>query len=373
MKKKKGKQKKYKVRMHSWVRPIVIFLIVLFCIAIIVTTIYFVMKTLGKSKLYQKNEAVDTVKLSYEMLEIEEEITNEEIQELEEGQIFIGGKIYQYNEDILTFLCMGIDGGAYGRAGITKEKEPGDGGQADTIVLLVLNPHDKSMKAIAVNRDIMTEISIYDTDGGYMGEQLGQLTLQYAYGNGRERSCELMEKVVSEVFYGIPIHAYVSVDMSTIATLTDAVGGIEVTMPEDMTFYNKAWKEGSKITLQGKDALYFVKYRDYKSEEIGTNLKRLTRQKLYLTAFVNQAKARIKDDLMFPVHLYQDMKSHIVTNLTTDEMTYLASEILGYRFDMDSMIHIDGVYQMGEEFEEYYVDEKELKNTIMEVFYEEVN
>ena len=128
---------------------------------------------------------------------------------------------------------------------------------------------------ININRDSMTDIELYDTDGGYAGTETKQLALQYAYGDGRVGSCELMEKTVSKLFYGIPIHGYVALDMESIPTINDSVGGVEVTVLEDMTKYKPNWTEGIRIKLTGADALLYIREREDESTELGSNVKRI--------------------------------------------------------------------------------------------------
>ena len=43
-----------------------------------------------------------------------------------------------------------------------------------------------------------------------------------------------MEEAVSELFYGLPIHGYCALSMNNIADLNDAVGGVTVTVPEEL-------------------------------------------------------------------------------------------------------------------------------------------
>ena len=56
--------------------------------------------------------------------------------------------------------------------------------------LAVMNPHDKSVSIIAVNRNAMALVDVYDEDGVYMGQYTKQITLQHGYGDGMELSCE---------------------------------------------------------------------------------------------------------------------------------------------------------------------------------------
>ena len=91
------------------------------------------------------------------------------------------GEVYDYNEDIKTFLIMGIDKDDE----VVKEvKEGADGGQADALFLLVLNPHDESIKIIGINRNTMTDVDIYDEYGRYMTTMIAQIAVQHGFGNG---------------------------------------------------------------------------------------------------------------------------------------------------------------------------------------------
>ena len=56
--------------------------------------------------------------------------------------------------------------------------------------LAVMNPHDKSVSIIAINRNAMALVDVYDEDGVYMGQYTKQITLQHGYGDGMELSCE---------------------------------------------------------------------------------------------------------------------------------------------------------------------------------------
>ena len=224
-----------KVRIRGVTEKLIIAGLILGCVMVLFFSAFMVLKSVGRNSLKRHAGEVVNAELTAGLNDETEEI--EETLELEEGQILVEGEVYEYNEDIMTFLCLGVDS----RSGIAKEKTPGKAGQADALLLVVVNPRKEKIDVIAVNRDTMTEIEIYDTAGMYLEKQKAQITLQYAYGDGREKSCQLMEQRVSELFYGIPIHGYGALDMQSIATLNDAVGGVEVTVLEDMTKYRWNW------------------------------------------------------------------------------------------------------------------------------------
>lgn len=362
---KKGYEKK-KVRLRRPVKRLLITGLILFCITIILFGIFWVVKSFGKNSLKKHASEMAGEELSVQIKETAS-MEQEQTMELKEGQILADGEIYEYNQDIMTFLCMGIDS----RSGITEEKTPGKAGQADALILIVINPRRERVDVIAVNRDTMTGIEVYDEAGIYLGEEEKQLALQYAYGDGREESCIFMEKRISDLFYGIPIHGYGAIDMQSIATLNDAVGGVEVTILEDMTKFNRNWTKDTHVKLQGKDAEIYIARRD--ESHAGTNLGRIERQKQYLSEYVKQAKKKIREDFLLPITLFQQLQQHLVTSLTVQEIAFLVDTVLGYEFSTENIINLPGELKMGEKNEEFYLDEAALRDIIVDVFYEKVS
>ncbi|MCR5421121.1 MAG: LCP family protein, partial [Lachnospiraceae bacterium] len=238
----------------------------------------------------------------------------------QEGWISFNDKIYEYNKDIRTFLVLGIDDAHQG--GDSKYFEMTDGGQSDGIFLVILNPHDKTIKVMAVNRD--TQVDVLMVGVGEDGKDIvakSQITNQHAFGGGGEYSCELTRDAVSKLLYEIPIHGYVAVNYKAIPAINDSVGGVTLTLPEDMdvTEINKKWTPGSQITLMGKDAYNFVHYRNVDVFE--SQRSRLARQKLYLKNFINQTKAKTKEDITLPVTIFNKIKNDVVTDLTVDSIS----------------------------------------------------
>lgn len=361
---KKGYQPGKKVRIKGMTEKLIVAGLILCCVVVLVFSTFMILKSVGKSSLKKHAGEVVNQELSTHLNDQSEEL--DKVLELQEGQILVDGEVYEYNDDIMTFLCMGVDS----RTGIENEKTPGKAGQADAILMVVVNPRKEEIDVIAINRDTMTDIEIYDTAGMYLEEEKAQITLQYAYGDGRVKSCKLMEQAISELFYGIPIHGYGALDMQSIATLNDAVGGVDVTVLEDMTKFKSEWTKGAQVHLSGEDAMLYVARRD--ASYMGTNLGRVERQKQYLTAYVEQLKKKMKEDITFPVTLLGQIKKHMITSLTVQEITFLADTLLGYDFSMENIISIPGESKMGEKHEEFYADDAALKQIVMDVFYDKV-
>ncbi len=285
----------------------------------------------------------------------------------QEGDIRYQGAVYRYNEDILTFLFLGID-----KKDVVKPVKNGiDGGQSDAVFLLVLNPHTKEISIIGVPRDTMTEIAVYNEEGDYRGVSTAQIALQHGYGDGAEISCERTVEAVSKLFYQLPIHGYCAINMGAISLLNDAVGGIEVVALEDVI--NSDIREGDTVLLKGEQAYQYLHNRDYRGAgSVGSAGRRLERQKQYLTAYAAKATEMMKTDITLPVTLYTTLSKYMVTDVTVDEVSYLATQITDYRFDGRNMYSLQGETVKGDRFEEFYADEKALYELILKVFYEEI-
>ncbi|MBD5523907.1 MAG: LCP family protein [Lachnospiraceae bacterium] len=319
-------------------------------------------KAMGKRRLQSESEgawpdlqtAIDT------------ELQKEEAIKWQDGWVKYQDTIYQYNQDILTFLIMGIDK----NSDATAVEEGTEGGQADALFLAVMNPKDNSIKIIGINRNTMTDIDIYNGEGAYITTTKAQIAVQHGFGDGMEKSCEYQKKAVKKLFYNLPIHGYAAVNMSAIPTINDTVGGIDVTVLEDLTKVDDSLVKDSNVHLSGESAFWYVEYRD--TDVFGSADMRLVRQQQYLTKLVNVAKQKVREDVSVALSLYQAISPQMVTDVSAYEAAYLASVLSNYKFDQNSFYMMQGETVRGEEFEEFYPDEDALYEMILDVFYEKV-
>lgn len=325
-------------------------------IVVVGVIVFLGVRSYGKSSLYKSSTSVPVI-----------DLFGEGDDDWEEGWILYKGEIYEYNQEILTFLVMGID-----KLEEVEEAEDGiSGGQSDAMFLLVCNPLRKEIEVIAIHRDTMTEINMYDKEGELLGEAFAQITLQHGYGDGLELSCERSVEAVSNLLYQLPIHGYASLNIGSVEELTDAIGGVEVTIQEDMIIQNKyRYKQGETVLLTGEEAYWYVRDRDVTTFESANN--RLSRQKQYLTAFIPKVLSVVKSDLSVVTNLYQVVKEYLVTDISLNELTYMASTFASYGFDMSNMHTLVGETVQGEVFEEFYIDEDALYELIVEIYYEKL-
>ena len=299
--------------------------------------------------------------ISTESLHETMSVKQDEAVDIKEGYIGYKGKYYKYNENLITILCMGIDSKS------NKKNVPGKNGQADAIFLLLLDEKDKSVDLINVPRDIIAEVQEYDEIGLPYQRVEEQIALQYTYGDGKAFSCKLMMDIVSNVFYGLPINGYAAINLNAIQILNNQIGGTTVTITEDLTKIDKAFTKGSTLTLTGEQAYKFVQKRD--TSQMGSNMNRIGRQKQYLKSFADTVIAAMKKDITIPVQLYNSITEYMTTDITVDEVTYMASLAASVKFDEDFMEVVPGTYQQGEIYDEYIVDEEALYELILDKFY----
>lgn len=274
--------------------------------------------------------------------------------------------IYEYNEDILTFLVMGIDS----KTKVTQAKNSLLGGQSDALLLVVMDTGAKTIRLVNINRNTMSEIEVYNAQGEFLNTATAQINLQHGYGDGMELSCERTVSAVSNLFYGIPIHGYVSVNYVAIPQINDLAGGVTVTVLDDLSKFDPALTKGATVKLNGNQAFRYVQYRDTKVfDSVSIRMERI---KQYLVALINTLVSQTRKDLTIPAKFYDAIKPYMVTNISLDEVVYLATEALSYDIDTD-VIALKGETKMGLKFEEFYADEEALYDLVIDLFYKSVN
>ncbi|MDD4774374.1 MAG: hypothetical protein PHZ09_12360 [Eubacteriales bacterium] len=101
-----------------------------------------------------------------------------------------------------------------------------------------------------------------------------------------------------------------------------------------------------------------------------TNAARMTRQRQYMSAFINTALSKMKSEPTLPLTVYNAVEPYTVTDLSVNEITYAVSEAVRYGFSEDSLYTVKGTQTEGSEFSEFHVDETALYELILNLFYD---
>lgn len=274
------------------------------------------------------------------------------------------GETYKYNDHLSNYLFLGIDT----RETVDTYQSQADAGQADAIFLVSMDRATEKIKVLFIPRDSMTRIEVFNPYGQSLGETTDHLNIQYAFGDGKEKSCELMKTAVSNMLDGLPIQGYCSMNMDGISVITDFVGGIQLTIPDDsLADVNPEYKKGAVVDITGETAEQFVRYRDI--DKTQSALVRQERQKTFLQALVQKAQEKAGEDAGFVTGLYDSVKSYTVTNMGNDIFAKLLAASQNGITDTET---VPGEGTHGENFDEYHIDEDALSDLIISMFYEKI-
>lgn len=274
------------------------------------------------------------------------------------------GKWYQKKDNLELFLFMGVD-----EAGAQVDSESYNNlNQADFLLLAVLDREAKSYTLLHINRDTMADIPVLSVTGDPMGTIYGQLALAHTYGSGLKDSCRNTVDAVSAYLYNTPINHYGALSMAGIPILNDAVGGVTVTIEDDFSKVDPSMEMGKELTLSGKQAEYYVRYR--KDVADNSNLNRMKRQRDYINAWIQEAENLYSADESMLLKTLLALSDYLVSDLTANQMSKLAQDLQDY--DYQGIVTIEGEAKKGEEFMEFYTDEEQLQSVIIQLFYEEV-
>lgn len=211
--------------------------------------------------------------------------------------------------ELTTVLLIGYD---HADAG---QMEPlhgySGGGQADFLLLVVLDHRYDQIRMLQIDRDTMTCVRVTNSMGRQHDRSNLQICLAHAYGDTREAN-NANTVLAVETLLGIEapddgagIDWYVAMDISGIGRLNDLIGGVTVTLEEDLTEIDPAMTAGATVTLNGAQAERFCRGRMGIGDQ--TNASRMARQRQYMAAAGSQLMEMLRADPDFGLALLNDM------------------------------------------------------------------
>ena len=271
------------------------------------------------------------------------------------SEIYHNGQGYVYNDNLINILCVGVD---------KEEKTDKRYRQADALYLLSLDTETKKLNILAISRNTLADIDVYDINNEFLDTDNAQICLSYVYGKDDEHSSLLTSKAVSRLLYDLPINSYYTVFMDGVVRIVDNVGGVKVTVPEDMTLCNKDWKKGNTVVLNSSNVMSYLQYRT------DSNEPRMQRHIEFIKAFINSAKETLKNDVSLPLDLYNKLAKNSVTDIGASEAVYLIAEMA----DADISFHsVKGESGFDGMYETFVADDEALYETVLNLFYIKTN
>ncbi|NLK40368.1 MAG: hypothetical protein GX303_09050, partial [Clostridiales bacterium] len=124
----------------------------------------------------------------------------------------------------------------------------------------------------------------------------------------------------------VKIHHYITMDLKGFANIVDAIGGVDIVLPDDLYYHDSTpgheliidLKAGPQ-TLDGKAAEQFVRFRmGYKMADIA----RMDAQKLFIAAFIKKLKNNVNITTIFP--LAEQVIKNVRTDMSVADCVYYA-------------------------------------------------
>lgn len=226
----------------------------------------------------------------------------------------------------LSFLLLGVDARA------------ADSGRSDTLMVVTVNPEDRSMKMVSIPRDTYTEM----VGRGHQDK----INHAYAFG-GPEMAMASVEN-----FLDIPIDYFVTVNMEGFKDIVDALGGVTVDNAFAFNQSGHTFEEG-QLFLDGDQALAYSRMRKQDSRgDLGRN----DRQRQIVDAMIQEG-AQLSS-VTKAGSILDALGNNLTTNMTFDDMRKIQENYRDARHNSETLEitgsggRIDGIWY-------YFVEEDE--------------
>ncbi|AFZ57838.1 LCP family protein [Anabaena cylindrica FACHB-243] len=202
-------------------------------------------------------------------------------------------------------------------------------GSSDTMLLIRLNPSDKSIRILSIPRGTMISIP-----------EQGLTKVSEANAKGGP---VLAARVVSRTLSNAPIDRYIRISTSGLRQLVEQLGGVDVFVPQAMNYQDKSGGLSVNLasgwqSLNGEQAEQFARFRD---SNVG-DIPRVQRQQALITALLQ----RLNSPTVLPrlPQLTRIMRKYFDTNLKMEEMMALANFSVNVERDNFQMAMLPGTF-----------------------------
>ncbi len=350
-------KKRKKKKMKLWKKILLVILCIFLSLILLIAGTFGFLVLSGRAKLLEDNAEIKIP------TGVDAKVDDEDI-------LTYKGEEYVYNENIATILCMGVDTDVKSSGPVAKT---GKAGQADALYLIVMDTKTGKLTIIAIPRDTMAEVDIYSKSGAYSGVETKQICLAYSYGDGKDKSCQNVSRSVSRLLLGMPINSYFAVDYRSIPAIHEAVGTVKVTPNENLEFikngYTYHFQKGKPTNLPSHLAFHYLRKRD--STSLDAAYLRMERQIDYIKSYGRTAFKKTKEDITFPITLYNKIKKNSISNLDVSKITFLATCAVSNASNINlSFVKLQGEYTKGENsYAELHLNEEQIFDTVVSLFY----
>jgi LCP family protein required for cell wall assembly len=168
---------------------------------------------------------------------------------------------------------------------------------SDTTILVHLSADRSSTYAVSIPRDALVRPVACTQDRQYLDTHLVEWNQAYAAGGAACTAEQVQEDL------HVYVDDYVVIDFSGFKTMVDAIGGVNVCIPfqlSDPKYAKVTFDPGKSVHLDGDRALAYVRLRHVLA---GTDIGRIKRQQVFVAAMTD--KLISVDTLSRPDRLYR--------------------------------------------------------------------
>lgn len=222
--------------------------------------------------------------------------------------------------------------------------------RSDSIMVFNYNPNTKKAHIVSIPRDTLIEVGAYLDTGEY--KKYWKINSAYVLG-GEEEVITHVESLLD-----ININYIVEIDYNAFRSVVDAIGGVEMTIEQDMFYDDDAqdlhinFKAGETVLLDGKKAEEFFRWRQNNDGTGLANgdLDRIKNQQLFIS--------KLLDKVMSPSIIFKAPKilkaisENVETNIPAKELVSLGMKIMRLKSSDIIMTTLQGEpqYIYGESF-----------------------
>ena len=276
--------------------------------------------------------------------------------------------LYAFDHRMEAFLFCGTDDSGNEHPA---EGEAYHGAMADFLLLMVLDYTDDTYGFLQIDRNTITPVGMTTEEGLYGGEEDLQICTAHWYGNNADECAENTVEAVSALLGWLEnIHGYYILNMDDIGVLNSAVGGVEVTIEDDLSEADPELAKGTTLTLNDEQAERYFRARMYVGG--GTNAERMARQRAYMDSFFGKVGDLTRKDANFYKKLWNDIHKYGDTNMNGNAFSRIANMLI--KGENKGMLTLEGTtvegYILGDGVlhEEFYPSEDAVFNVMNQLY-----
>ncbi|MBD8506000.1 LCP family protein [Hoyosella sp. G463] len=224
------------------------------------------------------------------------------------------------------FLIMGTDARAAGPTTGDSATASEGSARTDTIMLARVDGSSDRTHLVSIPRDSWVDVP---------GHGMNKINAAYAFG-GPSLLIQTVEQLT-----GIRLDHFAIVDFFGFEAVTDALGGVTVTVPFDTTYHGREFRAGPQ-RMDGEEALAYVRQRENLPRG---DFDRVQLQQSYLAGMLRSVKEDVSLIDFTTARRFIDAVQESVTlddTLTTPRMLQLAWQLRG--IDTSSLVFLTAPY-----------------------------